>query len=313
MIPIKTRSFHSPNVNRAVVLCCLLVISLYATVLATAETLVAAGRPFHFKSPSGISPATPAPLLILLHGYHIDSTQQDAYMGYAKLVEARRFLYAYPDGTRHNGDPTGWMFWNGNGCCQAWGTPVDDVGYIDAIIEVVLATHSVSRVFLVGHSNGGILAHRYACERTRSRAPVTGIVSLGGPLWVGAARCGTGGGLVSVLQIQGSEDPTLPYSGGSLRFPGGSTLGIVPSAEETVVTYAARNGCSGTITEGPMPLDVDTAIPGAETTPRPVTGCPTGGAVELWKMAGSGHIPLLRQPPHRSSFANLTLDWLMAH
>lgn len=312
MVSTKRRFLYSLNVHGFIVICCLLILSLYAALPVTAKTLVAAGRPFHFKAPTGLSPATPTPLLILLHGYHIDSTQQDAYMGFGELVETRRFLYAYPDGTRHNGDPTGWLFWNGNGCCQAWGTPVDDLGYVDAIIEAVMATNRVSQVFLVGHSNGGILAHRYACERTRSRAPVTGIISLGGPISVGSARCRIGGGLVSVLQIQGSGDTTLPYEGGSLHLPG-FTFGIVPSAEETVMTWARRNRCTGTITEGAAPFDIDTAVPGPETSPRPVSGCPRGGSVELWKMGGSGHIPIPRQPPDASSFATLMLDWLISH
>src|SRR5712664_2169279 len=99
--------------RKLVVIACVALLFLAAHSIS-ARTLVAAGRPFHFQSPTGLNPATPTPLLILLHGFHIDSTQQDAYMGFSNLVETRRFLYAYPDGTRHNGDPIGWMFWNGN-------------------------------------------------------------------------------------------------------------------------------------------------------------------------------------------------------
>lgn len=57
--------------------------------------------------------------------------------------------------------------WNGGMCCGiAVRESVDDVAFIVAIIDRVEADHDIdaTRVYAFGHSNGGIMSHRLACE-----------------------------------------------------------------------------------------------------------------------------------------------------
>ena len=62
------------------------------------------------------------------------------------------------------------------------------VAYLRAIIRDVMARYPVDRrrVFVVGHSNGGFMAYRMACEASDL---VTGVVSLAGATWKDPARC----------------------------------------------------------------------------------------------------------------------------
>jgi hypothetical protein len=39
-------------------------------------------------------------------------------------------------------------------------------------------------------------------------------------------------------------------------------------------------------------VDLDNNVPGSETHPHTTGGCPANGAVDLWELQGSGHIPL---------------------
>jgi polyhydroxybutyrate depolymerase len=237
-------------------------------------------------------------------------------MGFADVAETSNILYAYADGSRQ--PLLGSMIWNGYGCCQlpGLGAPIDDVGYIDAIINAVVAAgNPVSQVWLVGHSNGGFLANRYACERTRTSARVSAIVTLGAPTWAGTTNpCPHTGGRVSVLSIRGTDDELALFNGGSVTWnPTGTTL-TLPSAETSVREWASFHGCGTTML--PLPtgtFDLDLAVPGNETKPNFFPGCTGPGAVEFWVMSGSFHIPDLIRPPVAGSFASRVVTWLSTH
>lgn len=243
-------------------------------------SLVAA-RPYALHVPPSYDPAKPAPLVILLHGYGATGAQQESYFNLTPLADARTFLYATPDGTL---DPTGHRYWNAtDACCAPRASPVDDVAYINAIIDDVERRYTVDtkRVYLVGHSNGGFMAHRLACD---SAPRIAAIVSLAGAQWKDNTRCAPGA-KVAVLQVHGTADGTISYTGGSTPY------GPYPAASETVADWARFNGCGSLDSSAPN-LHIDSSQPPAETTVGRYTGC-AGGAVELWSIQGGGHIPLL--------------------
>ncbi len=261
---------------------------------------VLAERPYQLVVPVGASPATPLPLVVLLHGFAETAGFLDNWMDMSDEAQKRTFLLALPEGTRN---ATGQQFWNAtDGCCAA-GTDVDDVAYLSAVIADVKAKHRVDgrRVYLVGHSNGGFMAHRFACDRADL---VTGIVSFAGSTWEDPAKC-TPSRPVSVLQVHGTLDAVVFYVGGQ------TVLGSegYPSAEDTVGTWAAKNGCTGTGLErltGDLDLALDVLFD--ETKREAFAGCPGDGAAELWSVVGGSHFPLLS-----SDFAGLAWQWLEAH
>lgn len=261
---------------------------------------VLAERPYQLVVPVGASPSTALPLVVLLHGFAETAGFLDTWMDMSGEAQARTFLLALPEGTRN---ATGQRFWNAtDGCCAA-GAAVDDVAYLSAVIEDVKAKHRVDarRVYLVGHSNGGFMAHRLACDRADL---VTGIVSFAGATWEDPARC-TPSRPVSILQVHGTLDAVVLYVGGR------TVLGSAgyPSAKETVATWAAKNGCTGTGLErltGDLDLALDVLFD--ETRREAFAGCPQDGAAELWSVLGGSHFPVLS-----GDFAGLAWQWLEAH
>ncbi len=266
-----------------------------ADVSPTVARLIAE-RPYRLVVPDDNVPTRAAPLLILLHGYGASGLLQELYFRMTREANARGILYAIPDGTL---DAAVRRFWNAtDACCDFAQRGVNDVAYLDAIIDDVSARYAVDprRIFLLGHSNGGFMAHRMACDRA---GRIAAIVSLAGATFTDASRCAPTEP-VAVLQVHGTADPTIAYNGG-LNFGSG-----YPSAATSVARWAGYNRCASTTTSGTT-FDLDTVIPGVETRISRYDGC-MGGAAELWSIEGGLHLPALGP-----QWSVLTLDWLMAH
>ena len=258
-----------------------------------------AGRPFEVFVPTGYDEASPAPLVILLHGYSASGDGQEAYFKFQPLAEERGFLYVHPDGLK---DPRSNQFWNAtDACCNFADPKPDDSAYLAAIIEHVEANYNVDpkRIFIAGHSNGGFMSYRMACDHADK---VAAIASLAGATFNDVAAC-TPSESVSVLQIHGTADETIKFNGAEIA---GHSY---PAAEQTVETWADYNGCT---TTRPVPggkkLDLEGQVDGAETVTAAFAGCPTGVGVELWTINGGPHIPAIT-----ADFAPAVIDFLLAH
>ena len=96
------------------------------------------GRPYRMYVPSGYDPSTPAPLVLMLHGYSGSGAVTESY--YFQLIAAsqsKTFLYVFPNGTI---DQMGNRFWNAtDACCDFYHTGEDDVAYLGAVLEDVAA------------------------------------------------------------------------------------------------------------------------------------------------------------------------------
>jgi polyhydroxybutyrate depolymerase len=246
-------------------------------------------RPYDSNIPPSYK-GEPTPLLILLHGFGQTGYVQNAYFGLNALSDDKGFLLAFPDGTKNS---NGQRFWAANDACC--GDGVDDVAYLNAVIDDMQRQYNVDpkRIYLTGHSNGGFMSHRMACDA----APrIAAIASLAGAVWKDASKCAPSQP-VSVLEIHGDIDPDVPYDGDS----------TIPSAPETVATWAAKNGCSGNLGSSGETKDLDFVVDGSET--RVSRFSCNAGAAELWSMVGVGHLPNVRQP----DWGNAIWSFLSAH
>jgi polyhydroxybutyrate depolymerase len=181
---------------------------------------------------------------------------------------------------------------------------VDDVAYLSAVVDDVMARYAIDakRIWVIGLSNGGFMAHRLACDRPDRFAA---IVSVAGSTWNDAARC-AGGSPVSVLEVHGASDPLVRYEGATSLHEGQG--GPYPSVDATAAQSAAKDGCTGAMTVAGTRLGFDDERPSAETEVARWTGCPAGVDVERWKMNGARHIP--RVTP---AWSSEVLAWLEAH
>jgi polyhydroxybutyrate depolymerase len=247
----------------------------------TTITVDLADRPFPLHLPESYDPAGSAALVLLLHGYTSNAAQAESYFQLTAESDRRGFLYAMPEGTT---DASGDQFWNAtDACCDFRGSGVDDSGYLRGLIETVADSYPVDRVYLVGHSNGGFMAHRLACDHADV---VTAIVSLAGAATNEESQCGPERP-VSVLQIHGTADTSIPFEGGA------NAGNPFPSVGETLGMWRRHNGCSDQGETLP-PLDLDSGLPGRETTVTSyATGCQDGSRVELWSIEDGSHVPNL--------------------
>lgn len=265
---------------------------------ATGPVIVGGDRPVEVFVPSSYVDGTAMPLVLLLHGYTATAEIQEAYLQVEPLAEELGFLYVRPQGTD---DPTGEAFWNAtDACCNFYGSSVDDSAYLRAVIDEVgeRLTVDPSRVFLIGHSNGGFMSYRMACDHADA---IAAIASLAGATFAVPDDCAPSEP-VATLQIHGTSDSTILYEGGELV---GSPY---PGAETTVATWAAYGGCDGEPTDLPA-RDLDTTLPGDESAVVGWTdGCDPGGGAELWTIEGGAHVPSLTP-----DFTRQVLTWLLAH
>jgi len=261
------------------------------------DFVVGGDRPVTVHVPLGLDPAKPAPLVILLHGFGASGLVQELVFRLQPESDARGFLYAHPDGTV---DTDGKRFWNAtDACCDFGQTMVDDVAYLAGLVEEIGEHHAVDpkRVFFTGHSNGGFMSHRLACERSDL---IAAVASLAGSTFLDPAKCNATHP-VSVLQIHGTKDDSVLYEGETINGVG------YPSAVETTAIWASKNGCDALAIQD-APIDIDALLEGTETLVTRHDHCEPGGSAELWTMQDASHIPGLGP-----NFAPALVDWLFAH
>ncbi len=270
------------------------------TAPAGADVVIDLGRgPVTVHVPPSYDPATPAPLVVLLHGYTSSGQETEDYLQLTPLADQIGFLYVYPDGTA---DPVGNRFWNAtDACCDFFFSGVDDSGYLRALIDAIAVELSVDgeRIFVAGHSNGGFMAYRMACDHAEL---LDAVVSLAGATFDDPAAC-TPAAPVRVLQIHGTDDEAILYDGGL------TPLGTYPGAIGSAERWAAYNGCSTVPDTSLPPLDLEGSLPGAEATVRRYAhGGQPGGLAELWTIVDGGHVPVLSD-----DFRPLVVDFLLDH
>ena len=248
--------------------------------------------------PSNRDPDEPLPLILLLHSFAYSGEIQEAYFRFAEQVDDQRFILCLPDGNRNL---TGQRFWNATpACCDIFNQNPDDSTYLVNLVELLQERYAIDgdRLHIVGHSNGGFMAHRMICEHDGMFA---GIATLAAATFEDPNACVLETP-VHVLQVHGTLDVVIRYGGGCLP------NGCYPSAEETQVLVADDNQCARRPDPTPESIDIVPVLSGAETDITVfATSCAPGGSAELWKVRGGGH-----NPPFDGAFARETARWLLA-
>jgi polyhydroxybutyrate depolymerase len=255
-------------------------------------------RPFTLVVPSTYQSGTPAPLLIALHGYTAEAPYADSYFALGKVADEKGILAVYPSGSK---DSNGFLYWNATpACCNFDSSAVDDEAYLLNIIDSVSKEYSVdpARIYIVGHSNGGFMAHHMACKQSDR---IAAIVSLAGSTYSNTRSCQPTSP-VSVLQIHGSKDAVISYTGGYLF---GNAY---PSARKTIDIWGKINECGKKPARVLPRLDLDRKLSGAETTVLRYKGCKAGTTSELWTIDKGVHSPELS-----ATFAENVINFLLTH
>jgi len=247
--------------------------------------------------PGGHNISHKLPLVVALHGYTGSGSGASNFFDLIDSVHENGHLLLRPDGTI---SITGQRFWNAtDACCNIWGQDVDDVSWLTTLINEAITYHGADPegVILVGHSNGGFMAHRMACERGYM---IRSVISLAGATHYDFNDC-PNTGYPNVLQIHGTLDSVISYDGGSIL---GNNY---PSASQTVFSWANRSGCDLSYTTVNQ-LDLISPSGENDTIEYEHLNCSFGNRVSLWEISNGSHSPQIWSSS-ADDFSATILNW----
>jgi polyhydroxybutyrate depolymerase len=249
-------------------------------------------RTFHLHLPPACEAAARLPVVLALHGGGKgDAAQLAARTGFCELADHEGFIAVFPNGVDGQ-----WNDGRGRTYYQTDNTDVDDVGFIAALIDRLVEKHQgdPERIYVTGISNGGHMALRLGCEigsKLAAIAPVCGSI----PKNIHGQ--GAPGAPLSVLLMNGTDDPLVPWEGGAVRFFR-KTMGEVVSTEQTIEFWVRHNRCN----PQPSVRELPDRYPRDGSTVRvsTYTGGDDGTEVVLYAIEGGGHnLPGSRIPEQR--------------
>ncbi|MGH9135707.1 MAG: alpha/beta hydrolase family esterase [Acidimicrobiales bacterium] len=179
-----------------------------------------------------------SPLVVVFHGFDETPEEMIERAGWIDKADEAGFVVVHP---RALGTPPQW---------HLPGDPIDDLGYIDAVIAATAARVCVdlNRVFATGFSQGGWMANVVGCafgDSLAGIAPVSGGYEAG---WTTTCEHGRG---LPVVGFHAEADPVVPYAGGPLEIA--PDLELI-AAEEWAADWAELNTCASGPTED-LPAD----------------------------------------------------------
>lgn len=187
-----------------------------------------------------------SPLVVVMHGSGENARRIRIEMGYAfdRLADEHGFAVVYPNALAHGGD------WNACGTVgddSADGRGIDDVGFLTGLVDQLVTEIGIDpgRTFAAGSSRGGFMAFRLALEapsRFRAVAAISANVHTRDNFKCQPTRSGTS----SVMIINGTDDPLVPFDGGEISLLGFSyKYGKVMSSRESAQYFADLNQLAG--------------------------------------------------------------------
>ena len=210
-------------------------------------------RTYYLNIPAKYSAETSTPLLLALHSRTTTAKTIYADSQILTFAESANFIVVGINGSIHEG----FSSWNAGNCCtNATTYEENDLLLTSTIIDFVKSRFAIdqNRVWVMGHSNGGIMAYRLACDLSEKITAIA--VVTGAPMDPTCSPTRP----VSILHIHGNLDPTILFHGGG-KFEN-------PSIFHSVQDMAYRNLCSGNPKESSNAIEeryIWTCASGVET------------------------------------------------
>ncbi len=232
------------------------------------------------------------PLVLNFHGFGSNARQQAIYSGLPGKGDSAGFIVVTPNGT---GAPQRWNLVPVGG--------VDDVAFVRDLLDHLESQLCIDtqRVFAAGISNGSAFSLRAACAMPDRIDAVAAVAALYLPL-----SCG-GGRPIGVIAFHGTDDPCVPFNGGTSK----CGLGLpVPSVETAAADWAKHDGCNAEPARQALSAHVRTIA---------YSECGDDAAVVLYVVEGGGHtwpgsidVPRLGATTHEVNATDQIWDFFVA-
>jgi polyhydroxybutyrate depolymerase len=195
-----------------------------------------------FVTPTGFKPGMVLPIVFFLHGAGGTAEQAAHTYGWVEKAEAKNFFIAFPEGLPFRPDqPAGFVLnpniWRDERS-EFRASDINDVHFFQALLDQLEATLPIDshRVYVTGFSNGAAMTFTlgsHFSDRIAAIAPLSSqsfvrVQSLSRPL--------------PVFYITGTADPLIPYLGGSVTLPWGTTR-TMPPVQDSVDVWARLDDC----------------------------------------------------------------------
>ena len=198
-------------------------------------------RKYNIHLPTGYNSNTNYPLIVGFHGGQQAATSAQGWTVFAyqsKLSEKADnsgFIVVYPEGRIFNQNRS----WNAGNCCPpAMNQNVDDVGFIDNLLDSLFANYPIdtTRVYATGSSNGGMLCYRLACELSHRFAAIA--PNACAQMYFPCNPTNK----IPIINFHSKVDPIVFYNGGMGGAPPLTTI-YFPSQDSTLNLWFQNNNC----------------------------------------------------------------------
>lgn len=245
-------------------------------------------RAYRIHVPKTYDGSNKVPLVLMLHGGGGDA-EIASKMGMTPVADKHTFIVVYPEGINKH-----WNDGRDSVRFREHDAKYDDVAFIRALVESIQKEFKIdeARIFVTGPSNGGFMTQRLAIEMSDifSAAGVI-IATMGEPL----DKTFKPKHPVSILYMNGTEDPLIPYEGGEVTVEFAPRLqrnqpsrGRGISTDDAVQLWLLRNGLTHVKPRVESLPDNDKKD-GCTVESKIWTGGEAGTAVALYRVIGGGH------------------------
>lgn len=202
---------------------------------------------------------------------------------FTKLADREDILVVFPQGVEKN-----WNDGRDVAHIPAHAQSIDDVDFISRLIDEMVATRNVdpARIYATGPSNGGFMSNRLACDLADKIVAVGIVIAT---MQKNVLPTCKPSHPVSVLIMNGTEDPLVPFDGGSVRIgKRGKSRGEVLSTADTFDFWLAQAGYAGKGADLPV-TDLPDLDPKDKTRVYLQQYKGDAAEVRLYTVKGGGH------------------------
>jgi polyhydroxybutyrate depolymerase len=235
------------------------------------------------RVPPAATAGAPLPVLVSYHGGGGDAASHRRWIGLDAVADRDGFVAVYPFGTGGLSDDR-LLSWNAGACCgYAARENVDDVGATFALLAALARELPLdpTRVYASGMSNGSMMAFRLAHDAGDRVAAIATVAGVAVFTPFAPKRP------MPILHFHSADDPRAPFAGGlGPRFPFGVRVSH-PPVMAALGAWAGANHCASE----PVAKETVRAADAAQSATHLIyPGCAAAAPIELWKLAGAGHV-----------------------